>query len=75
MFKCRGVIPKVHTNKMINFHVVLDLSCHIFHVSLFSVMKIKNLYNTTTRSFSSKTHSNHIVPRVAVLREEFVGEQ
>lgn len=41
MFKCRGVIPKVHTNKMIHFLVVLDLSCHISHVSLFSIMKIK----------------------------------
>lgn len=69
MFKCRGVISKMHTNKMIHFLVVLDHSCHISQVSLFSIMKIKNLYKTTTGSFSSKTRSNHLVPRVAVLRE------
>lgn len=65
----------MHTNEMINFLVVLDLSCHVSQVSLLSIIKIKNLYKTTTRSFSTKTHSNHIVPRVAVLRESFVGEQ
>lgn len=75
MFKGRGVIPKMHTNKMIHFLVVLNLSCHISQVSLFSIMKIKNLYKTTTECLSSKNHTNHIVPRVAVLRESCVREQ
>lgn len=59
----------MHANMMIHFLVVLDLSYYISQVSLFSIMKIKNFYKTTTKSLSSKTHSNHVVPRVADLRE------
>lgn len=42
---------------------------------MFSIMTIKNLYKTTTKSLSSKNHINRVVPRAAVLRESFVREQ